>query len=170
MFVAWHFGFDWQAGGALLLTWSLVALSFIDYDTQFLPDNIILPMLWLGLLLSLDNIFVDPQSSIIGAVAGYLLLWSVYWLFKLVTGKEGMGYGDFKLLAMFGAWLGWKMLPLIILFSSFAGAAIGIMLIIFRKHSKEKPIPFGPYLAIAGWIALVYGESIVNSYLNFPVQ
>jgi len=167
--VALKFGFGWQALAAMLLTWVLIALALIDYDTQLLPDNLTLPMVWLGLLLSLFPIFVDSTSSIAGAVLGYMLLWSVYHLFKLITGKEGMGFGDFKLLAMLGAWLGWTMVPLIILLSSFAGAFIGIMLMIFKGHNKEKPIPFGPYLAIAGWLALMFGENIMQYYLGYSV-
>lgn len=151
---------------ALLLTWVLIALSGIDFDHQLLPDNIILPMLWLGLFLSLFNIFIDPVSSIIGAVAGYLFLWTIYQAFKLLTGKEGMGYGDFKLLALLGAWLGWQYLPLIILLSSLTGAIIGTFLIIFVKQDKNIPIPFGPYLAIAGWIALLWGEQLNTLYLT----
>ncbi len=165
--VAWQFGVSWQALAGFLLTWVLIALSFIDYDTQLLPDNLTLPMIWLGLLLSLVPLFASPRDSILGAVFGYLLLWGVYQLFKLVTGKEGMGFGDFKLLAMLGAWLGWQKLPLIVLLSSFAGAVIGILLVLFKGHHKEKPIPFGPYLAIAGWLALMFGENLVQQYLKF---
>ncbi|MCK5356616.1 MAG: prepilin peptidase, partial [Methyloprofundus sp.] len=162
----------YQLGGhiatlfALLLTWVLVALSGIDIDHQLLPDNITLPMLWLGLFLSLFNVFTDPVSSIIGAMAGYLILWTIYWLFKLLTGKEGMGYGDFKLLALFGAWLGWQYLLLIILLSSLVGAIIGTSMIIFVQRDKNIPIPFGPYLAIAGWIALLWGSEINSLYLT----
>ena len=151
---------------ALLLTWTLIALSGIDFDHQLLPDNIILPMLWLGLFLSLFNVFTDPVSSIIGAIAGYLVLWTIYQLFKLFTGKEGMGYGDFKLLALFGAWLGWHYLPMIILLSSLVGAIIGTSMIIFVGRDKNIPIPFGPYLAIAGWIALLWGDKINSLYLT----
>ena len=164
--VAMHFGFSEQAAAALILTWSLIVLSLIDYDTQLLPDVITLPVLWLGLILSLWNVFVDPATSIIGAVCGYMALWLVFQTFKLVTGKEGMGFGDFKLLALFGAWLGWQLLPAIILLSSLAGAVIGISLIILKKHNKDKPIPYGPYLAIAGWIALMWGEQINEVYLR----
>jgi len=162
----------YQLGGgiatlfALLLTWVLVALSGIDIDHQLLPDNITLPMVWLGLFLSLFNVFTDPVSSIIGAIAGYLILWSIYWLFKLLTGKEGMGYGDFKLLALFGAWLGWQYLLLIVLLSSLVGAIIGTSMIIFIQRDKNIPIPFGPYLAIAGWIALLWGDKINALYLS----
>lgn len=164
--VAWHFGYGTAMLFALLLTWSLIALSFIDIDQQLLPDSITLPMLWLGLLLSLFSIYTDSQTSIIGAIAGYLSLWSVYQLFKLATGKEGMGYGDFKLLALFGAWLGWQYLPMIILLSSLVGAVIGISLIAFRKHDVAQPIPFGPYLAAAGWLALIWGDDINHLYLH----
>ncbi|MFA6052301.1 MAG: A24 family peptidase [Methylobacter sp.] len=164
--VAWHFGYTPQTVFALALTWSLIALSFIDIDHQLLPDSITLPMLWLGMCLSLFNLFTDAHSSIIGAVAGYMALWAVYHLFKLATGKEGMGYGDFKLLALFGAWLGWQYLPVIILLSSLAGAVIGISMIIFVRRDHNIPIPFGPYLAVAGWIALLWGNDINQLYLT----
>jgi len=164
--VAMHFGFGVQAVAALVLTWSLISLSLIDYDTQLLPDVMTLPLLWLGLILSLWGVFVEPATSIIGAVSGYLVLWLMFQLFKLATGKEGMGFGDFKLLAVLGAWLGWQLLPAIILLSSLAGAVIGISLIVFKKHNKDKPIPYGPYLAIAGWLALMWGEQINTAYLR----
>ena len=164
--VAWHFGYSPQTVFALALTWSLIALSFIDIDHQLLPDNITLPVLWLGLLLSLFGLFTDTHASIIGAIAGYTVLWAVYHLFKLVTGKEGMGYGDFKLLALFGAWLGWQYLPVIILLSSLVGAVIGIAMIVFGNRDRNSPIPFGPYLATAGWIALLWGESLNQLYLT----
>ncbi len=164
--VAWHFGDTPQTVFALLLTWSLIALSFIDIDHQLLPDNITLPALWLGLFLSLFGLYTDAHNSIIGAIAGYTILWSVYHLFKLATGKEGMGYGDFKLLALFGAWLGWQYLPVIILLSSLVGAMIGISMIIFVKRDHNIPIPFGPYLAAAGWIALLWGNDINQFYLS----
>lgn len=164
--VAWHFGYTPQVGFALVLTWALIALSFIDLDHQLLPDNITLPMLWLGLVLSLFTVYTTAEASIIGAVVGYLVLWVVYQLFKLATGKEGMGYGDFKLLALFGAWLGWQTLPLIILLSSLVGAIIGISMIIFAKRDHSIPIPFGPYLAAAGWIALLWGNDINRLYLT----
>jgi leader peptidase (prepilin peptidase)/N-methyltransferase len=164
--VAWHFGYTIEMLFALFLTWSLIALSFIDIDHQLLPDSITLPMLWLGLFLSLFSIYTDTHSSIIGAVAGYLSLWSIYMLFKLLTGKEGMGYGDFKLLALFGAWLGWQYLPIIILLSSLVGAVIGIAMIIIVKKDRNIPIPFGPYLAAAGWLALIWGEQINTLYLS----
>ncbi|WP_333878988.1 prepilin peptidase [Methylobacter sp.] len=163
--VAWHFGYTPQAIFALFLTWSLIALIFIDIDHQLLPDSITLPLLWLGLCLSLFNIFTDAHASIIGAVAGYIALWAVFHLFKLVTGKEGMGYGDFKLLALFGAWLGWQYLPIIILLSSLVGAVVGVSMIIFVKHDHNIPIPFGPYLAAAGWIALLWGNEFNQLYL-----
>jgi len=164
--VAYQLGGQIDTLFALLLTWILIALSGIDFDHQLLPDNMVLPMLWLGLFLSLFNIFTDPVSSIIGAIAGYLFLWTIYQSFKLLTGKEGMGYGDFKLLALFGAWLGWQYLPLIILLSSLVGAIVGTSLIIFVQRDKNIPIPFGPYLAIAGWIALLWGEQLNTLYLT----
>ena len=172
--VVWHFGWHWQSLAALVFTWALVALTVIDLDHQILPDVITLPLLWLGLLLSLGwhagltpPAPIDPRSAIIGAAAGYLSLWSVYWAFKLLTGKEGMGYGDFKLFAAFGAWMGWQMLPLIILLSAFTGAVVGIALIVLRGRDRNIPIPFGPYLAAAGWIALLWGPHIVGGYLSF---
>jgi leader peptidase (prepilin peptidase) / N-methyltransferase len=164
--IAWHFGFSPQVGFALLLTWSLIALSFIDIDHHLLPDSITLPVLWLGLFLSIFDLFIDSHDSIIGAVAGYLTLWSVFHVFKLLTGKEGMGYGDFKLLSLFGAWLGWQSLPVIILLSSFVGAVVGISMIIFSRHDRNTPIPFGPYLAAAGWIALIWGQDINRLYFS----
>lgn len=164
--VAWHFGFTPQTLFALVLTWSLIVLSFIDIDHQLLPDSITQPLLWLGIFLSLFGLFTNAHTSIIGAIAGYLALWTVYHLFKLVTGKEGMGYGDFKLLALFGAWLGWQYLPMIIFLSSVVGAIVGISLIIFVKHDRNTPIPFGPYLAAAGWIALLLGDEINKLYLS----
>jgi leader peptidase (prepilin peptidase)/N-methyltransferase len=166
MIVAWHFGFGEQAAVGLLLTWVLIALSLIDLDTQLLPDVIVLPMLWVGLIVSLRPIFADSSASIIGATCGYLALWSVYHGFKLFTGKEGMGFGDFKLLAMLGAWLGWQYLGLIILLSSIVGTFIGITLISLNKQNRETPIPFGPYLAIAGWIALLWGNSLNQWYFG----
>ncbi len=164
--VASHFGYTPQAGFALVLTWSLIALIFIDIDHQLLPDSITLPLLWLGLCLSLFNVFTDAHASIIGAVAGYGALWSVFQLFKMATGKEGMGYGDFKLLALFGAWLGWQHLPIIILLSSLVGVIIGLSMIIFVKHDRNIPIPFGPYLAVAGWIAMLWGNELNQLYLT----
>jgi leader peptidase (prepilin peptidase)/N-methyltransferase len=165
--VAWHFGFDWSCLGALLLTWSLVALTFIDVDHQLLPDSITLPLVWLGITFNLFSTYTDLASSVIGAMAGYLSLWLVFHAFRLVTGKEGMGYGDFKLLAALGAWMGWTFLPSIVLLSSLVGAVIGIALIVFRRHQREIPIPFGPYLAAAGWLALIWGTDINNAYLSW---
>ena len=166
-YVAWHFGFTWQAGAMLLLTWGLLAMSMIDVDHQLLPDSIVLPLLWLGLLVNLFGLFTTLPDAVWGAVAGYLSLWSVYWLFKLVTGKEGMGYGDFKLLAMLGAWGGWQVLPLTILLSSVVGAVLGTIMLRVQKADSGTAIPFGPYLAIAGWIALLWGDQITSSYLQF---
>lgn len=164
-YCAWHFGFGFAALGAMLFVWCIIALTFIDIDTQLLPDSITLPLLWAGLLFNLRGTFVDLQSAVIGAVAGYLILWAVYWVFKLATGKEGMGFGDFKLLAAIGAWFGWKMLPLVILASSLVGAAVGIVLIVLARRGREVPIPFGPYLAGAGLIALFWGRELVDRYL-----
>lgn len=173
-FVAWRFGFGWEAAAAILLTWALIAISVIDIDHQIIPDSISLPLVWIGLMLSLFHplagagvLFVDPKTAIVGALAGYLSLWSVYQLFRLMTGKEGMGYGDFKLLAVLGAWLGWQMLPLIILLSTVVGASVGIVMIMVRRHDRNIPIPFGPYLAAAGWLAMLYGEQIVSAYLDY---
>ncbi len=163
--VIWHFGPTWQGAAALLLSWSLLTLGLIDYDTQLLPDLITLPFMWIGLLLSLAFLYTDPISSIIGAAAGYLSLWSVYQLFKLLTGKEGMGYGDFKLLALLGAWLGWQYLPQIIMLSALVGASVGLLLIVLRGRDRQIPIPFGPYLAAAGWISLMWGDAINRLYL-----
>jgi leader peptidase (prepilin peptidase)/N-methyltransferase len=171
--VAWKFGFVWYTAAALLLTWMLIALSGIDIDHQLLPDNMTLSLVWLGLLLSLAPMVpsiglpVDPRSSIIGALAGYLSLWSIYHAFRLLTGKEGMGYGDFKLFAALGAWLGWQKLLPIILLAAFTGAVIGILMIVLRGRDRNVPIPFGPYLAAAGWIALMWGDDLVASYLHF---
>ena len=166
LIVVVQFGPTWQAAAALLLTWSLIALAVIDLDTQLLPDSITLPFLWLGLFLSLFGLFTDSQSAIIGAVAGYLSLWAVFQLFRLATGKEGMGYGDFKLLALLGAWLGWPALPQIILLSALVGALVGVGLILSGRHESGKPLPFGPYLAAAGWISLIWGEAINGAYLR----
>jgi leader peptidase (prepilin peptidase)/N-methyltransferase len=165
-YVAWHFGPTIQAAGALVLVWALIALAAIDLDTQLLPDSITLPLLWLGLTLNLWGAYADLPSAVVGAMLGYLALWSVFWLFKLATGKEGMGYGDFKLLAALGAWLGWQLLPAIILLSSVVGAIVGITLIVATRHGRNVPIPFGPYLAAAGAIALFWGEAITHSYLG----
>ncbi|MDH3870859.1 MAG: A24 family peptidase [Gammaproteobacteria bacterium] len=163
---ALHFGFSLQAAAALGFTWAIIPLCVIDYDRQLLPDNITLPLLWAGLALSLWGVFVDSQASIIGALAGYLSLWGIYHLFKLATGKEGMGYGDFKLLAAIGAWVGWQALPVVILFSSIVGAATGILLILLKGRERSQPIPFGPFLACAGWITLLWGQDIIRFYLG----
>ena len=165
-FAAAHFGPGWASVGAILLIWSLIALTCIDFDTQLLPDSITLPLLWGGLLFNLFGTFTDLQSAVIGAVTGYLSLWLVYWGFKLATGKEGMGYGDFKLLAAIGAWLGWQILPLTILLSSLVGAVVGIALIVLAKRGRNVPIPFGPYLASAGLLSLFWGKELTQSYLR----
>jgi len=165
--IAWHFGVSLQTLFALILSWALIAASGIDIGHKLLPDNITLPLLWLGILLSFFNIFIDLQSSVIGAMAGYMSLWSVYIVFKLITGKEGMGHGDFKLLAMLGAWIGWKLLFVIILTSSLVGATVGITMILLKKTSRGTQIPFGPYLAAAGWITLLYGEQLNRFYFSF---
>ena len=165
-FVAWHFGFGWQAGAVLLLSWGLLSMSLIDADHQLLPDAIVLPLLWLGLIVNAFGLFASLTDALWGAVFGYLALWCVFWLFKLITGKEGMGYGDFKLLAMLGAWGGWQILPLTILLSSIVGAVLGLILLRLRNVETSTPIPFGPYLAIAGWIALLWGDQITTSYLQ----
>ncbi|SDU19929.1 prepilin peptidase [Halopseudomonas salegens] len=167
MLVAWQFGFGWPMAAFLLLTWALISVSMIDADTQLLPDIIVLPMLWLGLLLNSTGMYTDMQSALWGAAAGYLTLWCVFWVFKLITGKEGMGYGDFKLLAMLGAWGGWQILPLTILLSSLVGAILGVIILKSRGQSNATPLPFGPYLAIAGWIALIWGDEITGTYLQF---
>ncbi|GAA0550093.1 A24 family peptidase [Rheinheimera aquimaris] len=166
--VAWKLGFGLAAAVIIFTTWGLIALTFIDIDKMLLPDQLTLPLLWLALLFSLsDSAFVNPAQAIVGAAAGYLSLWSVYWLFKLLTGKEGMGYGDFKLLAVFGALLGAAQLPLIILLSSLVGAVVGITLLSVQGKDKATPIPFGPYIAAAGWIALLWGEQLTNAYLRY---
>jgi leader peptidase (prepilin peptidase) / N-methyltransferase len=168
MLVAWQLGFGVPALLMIFLTWGLIALTFIDIDKMLLPDQLTLPLLWLMLLFSLsDSALVNPSQAIVGAAAGYLSLWSVYWLFKLLTGKEGMGYGDFKLLAIFGALLGWQQLPLIILLSSCVGAVVGIALLSIQGKDKTTPIPFGPYIAAAGWIAMLWGEQMTNAYFNY---
>ena len=156
----WHFGSGWTGLATLVFAWLLIAMTFIDADTQMLPDDLTFPLLWAGLLVNINGTFVPLQDAVIGAAAGYLALWAVYWAFKLATGKEGMGYGDFKLLAALGAWLGWTMLPTIILLSSLVGAVVGIGLIVFARRGRDKPIPFGPYLAAAGLIALLYGAPL----------
>jgi leader peptidase (prepilin peptidase)/N-methyltransferase len=163
---AWRFGLSLAGAGAMLFVAAMVALTCIDFDTQLLPDDITLPLLWAGLLVNLSGTFTSLTSAVAGAAAGYLALWSVYWLFKLATGKEGMGYGDFKLLAAIGAWLGWQLLPLVILLSSLVGAVVGIALIVLARHGRNVPIPFGPYLAAAGVIALFWGNQINQAYLG----
>ncbi|MGH8559752.1 MAG: prepilin peptidase, partial [Methylococcales bacterium] len=152
--VVWHFGFTIQAGAALILTWALIALSLIDIGHRLLPDAITLPVLWLGLVLSIGNVFTDSHSAIIGAICGYLILWIVYQLFRIATGKQGMGFGDFKLSAMLGAWLGWQYVPVVVLLSSLAGALIGTLMIVFGNRDRAEPIPFGPYLSVSGWIVV----------------
>ena len=166
-FIAWHFGFGWQACLLIFLTWGLLAMSLIDTEHQLLPDVLVLPLLWLGLIVNSFGLFVPLHAALWGAVAGYLLLWSVFWLFKLLTGKDGIGHGDFKLLALLGAWGGWQILPLTILLSSLVGAIIGVILLRLRQQETSTPIPFGPYLAIAGWIALLWGGQITASYWQF---
>jgi leader peptidase (prepilin peptidase)/N-methyltransferase len=172
--VAWRFGFGWEAMAAIAMTWTLIAISVIDLDHLIIPDSISLPLIWAGLFLSLfhetagaEILFVDAKTAIVGGLAGYLSLWSIYHLFRLLTGKEGMGYGDFKLLAALGAWLGWQMLPLIILLSALVGATVGISLIVLKRQDRSVPIPFGPYLAAAGWIAMLYGPQIIDGYLDY---
>lgn len=161
-----EFGFGLAAAGAILFIWALIALAFIDLDTTLLPDDLTLPLLWGGLLFNLFGIFTSLQSAVIGAMAGYISLWGVYWLFKLATGKEGMGYGDFKLLAAIGAWLGWELLPVTILLSSVVGAAAGIAMVLLVRHDRRIPIPFGPYLAGGGVVALFYGGPLMQAYLS----
>ena len=165
-YIAWHFGYGVAAVAALIFVWAMIALACIDLDTQLLPDDITLPLLWVGLLANLGGSFTDIRSAIIGAAAGYLALWSVYWGFKLATGKEGMGYGDFKLLAAIGAWLGWQMLPLVILLSSLVCAMVGVGLIVVAKQGRNVPIPFGPYLVGGGLIALFWGKQLNHAYLG----
>jgi leader peptidase (prepilin peptidase)/N-methyltransferase len=165
-YIAWRFGASAAAAGAMLFAWTMIALAFIDLDTFYLPDNLTLPLLWTGLVFNIGATFTDLTSAVIGAAGGYLVLWAVFWAYKLATGKEGMGFGDFKLLAAIGAWLGWKMLPLVILLSSFVGAVIGIALIVLARRGRNVPIPFGPYLALAGLIALFYGEQLNRHYLD----
>ena len=173
MAVAWHFGLGWELPAALAFSYALIALTMIDYDHKLLPDSITLPLLWLGLVLSLfhgdvqgQSLFIAPATAIAGAAAGYLSLWSVYQVFKLATGKEGMGFGDFKLLAALGAWLGWQALPLIIILSAVVGALVGGVLMIATRHGRETPIPFGPFLAAAGWIAMIWGDTLTGHYLR----
>jgi leader peptidase (prepilin peptidase)/N-methyltransferase len=165
-FAVYVYGFNEISLSVAIFTWILISLIFIDIDHQLLPDKLTLPLLWLGLLVNSFGLFTSLENAVYGAMAGYLSLWSVYWAFKLLTGKEGMGYGDFKLLAALGAWVGIGQLPLIILLSSLVGAIFGVCMILFSKHAKENPIPFGPYLAIAGWIALYWGNTITETYLE----
>jgi len=165
-YIAWRYGFTWQTLALLVFVWSMIALAFIDLDTFYLPDDITLPLVWAGLLANMGGLFVDLQSAVIGAIAGYLALWIVFWGYKLATGKDGMGYGDFKLLAAIGAWLGWKMLPVVILLSSLVGAIVGISLIVFARHGRNVPIPFGPYLVLGGLIALFWGDQLLHYYLQ----
>ncbi len=164
--LAYFFAPSWALLGAVLFTWALITLTMIDIDHQLLPDDITLPLMWLGLLFNVGGTYVSLQEAVLGAMAGYLALWSIYWIFKLLTGKEGMGYGDFKLLAALGAWLGWQALPVIILLSSLVGAVCGIALMIIKRRGREIPIPFGPYLAMAGWIALLWGDELIARYLG----
>ena len=165
--VAWSFGYTAALPLVLILVWSLVVLSFIDFDHKLLPDKLVLPVLWLGLLVNSQNVLTDIHSALYGAVAGYLVLWLVYQAFKFLTKKEGMGFGDFKLLSLIGAWLGWQMLPLVVLLSSLVGAVVGILGILILGRDKQVPIPFGPYLSVAGLIALFWGQQIIDSYLQF---
>jgi leader peptidase (prepilin peptidase)/N-methyltransferase len=165
--LVWHFGSGWLGLASLVFAYFLIAMTLIDYDTKTLPDDLTFPLLWLGLLINLDGTIVPLRDAVIGAMAGYMSLWAVYWLFKLATGKEGMGYGDFKLLAALGAWMGWAMLPTIIILSSVVGAIVGISLIVFARRDRNNPIPFGPYLAAAGMIALLYGIPLTRYAQGF---
>lgn len=164
--VSWKFGYSSLTVFAWVFTFALITLTFIDFDTQLLPDDITLPLLWLGLFVNLNTGFATLKSAVIGAIAGYLILWSIYWIFKLVTGKEGMGYGDFKLLAAIGAWFGWQLLPAVILLSSIVGVIIGVGLIIYAKRGREVPMPFGPFLALGGIAALFFGPQLASYYLH----
>ena len=165
--LVWRFGFGLAGAATLVFAWLLIAMSCIDADTQLLPDDLTYPLLWCGLLVNITATFVPLDEAVIGAVAGYMSLWSIYWAFKLLTGKEGMGYGDFKLLAALGAWLGWKMLPIVVLMSSLVGAVVGISLIIISRRGRDNPIPFGPYLAAAGMLALLFGPMLNARYLQW---
>lgn len=164
--VAHRFGISWQSLAALILTWSLITLTVIDLQEQLLPDDITLPLIWLGLIVNSQSFFTSLESALFGAVAGYLFLWSIYWLFKLLTHKDGMGYGDFKLLSLLGAWLGWQVLPVIILLSSVVGVIVGLTMIACKRLTREQPIPFGPYLATAGWLSLIWGDKLIHYYLK----
>lgn len=166
VYVAWRFGFTWQTAGALLFTWILIALTFIDLDCHLLPDHLTFSLLWIGLFLSIFSIFINSHDAIIGAIAGYLIFFTIQWLFKLVTGKVGMGQGDFKFLAALGAFLGWQQLPVIILLSSVIGVIFGLTHMAIKKQYKSVPLPFGPYLAVAGWISLIWGNEILHLYLH----
>ena len=165
-FIVFQFGLSLMAAYCLMFTWVLIALTGIDFREQLLPDQITLPLLWLGLFANLNGTFVPLNEAVVGALAGYLSLWSVFWLFKLITGKEGMGYGDFKLLAALGAWMGWQMLPLIIILSTFVGALVGVAGLLMNTRERQVPMAFGPFLAMAGWIALIWGDKILGSYLS----
>ncbi|EAS47288.1 type 4 prepilin-like proteins leader peptide processing enzyme [marine gamma proteobacterium HTCC2207] len=165
-FIVFQFGQSLMAAYCLMFTWVLIALTGIDFREQLLPDQITLPLLWLGLFANLNGTFVPLNEAVVGALAGYLSLWSVFWLFKLITGKEGMGYGDFKLLAALGAWMGWQMLPLIIILSTFVGALVGVAGLLMNTRERQVPMAFGPFLAMAGWIALIWGDKILGSYLS----
>ena len=167
MLVLWRFGLSMAGIAAVLLSWALLALSVIDLRTRLLPDDITLPFLWLGLLLNTAGVFTDLGSAVIGATAGYMSLWLIHHSFRLLTGKEGMGYGDFKLFALFGAWLGWQQLPMIVLLSSLVGAIAGGILLAAKKMPEDRALPFGPFLAGAGWLALMAGEEILSAYLSF---
>ena len=167
--VVWILGLDWHTAAALVLTWGLIVLSFIDLDHMLLPDVITLPLLWLGLRVNLSGGFCDSGSAVIGAVSGYGVLWFIFHAYRMISGREGFGYGDFKLLAALGAWLGWQMLPLVLLLASVCGAVIGIALILLTRREAQQPLSFGPYLAAAGWIALLWGDTILETYLHFVV-
>jgi leader peptidase (prepilin peptidase)/N-methyltransferase len=164
--IALQFGPSIETLLLLILTWGLISLTLIDFDHMLLPDQIVMPLLWLGLLVNLNATFVPINDAIIGAVVGYMSLFLIFWLFKFLTGKEGMGYGDFKLFALFGAWIGWQLLPILILMASVVGAIVGISLMMFKKHQREQAIPFGPYLAISGWVTLLWGKEISAWYMS----
>ncbi|MFK2903223.1 prepilin peptidase [Dyella ginsengisoli] len=165
--IVWRFGMGWTAAAGLLFTWTLIALSGIDFRTQLLPDQLVYPLLWLGLLLSLKPLFVSPSAAILAAAIGYLSLWSVYWVFKLLTGKEGMGHGDFKLLAALGAWMGLSCLLPVVLLSSLIGALVGGTMMALKRHERDVPMPFGPFIAAAGWVWFVAGDRMLDAYLHF---
>lgn len=167
LLVAWHYGYSYQTALALLLTGYLIALTFIDADHQLLPDVMVMPLLWLGILANLNGLYTDLESSVLGAVAGYLVLWTLFQIHHRLTGKIGMGYGDFKLLAVIGAWGGWQILPVTLILSSLVGATVGLGLILFRSHNRDTRIPFGPYLAAAGWLSLLWGNDLINLYLDW---